>query len=134
MLQRALDSADGLGGDLAIERGVVELLVAEQHLDDADVDLLFQEMGGEALPLRHVLPSDDWVDRTQLPPRTDGRPTQKRRGFAMPPWAILPWVCTCARYPDLVPRSIVATPCSPGFCPGARLELKPLIRDLWTSL
>src|SRR5215468_5464616 len=44
VLERAPDLADGPGGDLAIERRGVELLVPEQHLDHTDVDLLLQEM------------------------------------------------------------------------------------------
>src|SRR5713226_2768023 len=52
VLERAPDLADSLGGDLGVERRGVELLVPEQHLDHADVDLLLQEMGGEAVPQR----------------------------------------------------------------------------------
>src|SRR5688500_7408403 len=47
LLERAPDLANGAGGDLRVERRGVELLVSEQHLDHADVDLLLQEMGGE---------------------------------------------------------------------------------------
>ena len=50
MLQRAHDLADGLGGDPCIKRGGVELGVTEQHLDHSDIDLLFQQVGGEAVP------------------------------------------------------------------------------------
>jgi len=32
-------------------REIVELLVSEQHLDDADIGLLLQEVGGKAVPL-----------------------------------------------------------------------------------
>src|SRR6266403_6358987 len=52
VLERAPDLADSLGGDLGVERRGVELLVPEQHLDHADVDLLLQEMGVEAVPQR----------------------------------------------------------------------------------
>ena len=48
MLQRALDRAQGGAGDLGVACRGVELLVPEQHLDHPDVDLLLQEMGGEA--------------------------------------------------------------------------------------
>ena len=41
-----------LGGDVGIERGRVELGVAEQDLDDADVDVLLQQMRGEAVAQR----------------------------------------------------------------------------------
>ncbi len=47
LLQRALDRAQGGAGDTGVVRGGVELLVAQQHLDHADVDFLLQEMGGE---------------------------------------------------------------------------------------
>ena len=50
LVERALDLADRPGGDLGVERGGVELLVTEQDLDDADVDLLLEQMGGEAVP------------------------------------------------------------------------------------
>ena len=46
-LQRTNHLAQDSRGHLAIERGVLQLLVPEQHLDDADVDLLLQQMGGE---------------------------------------------------------------------------------------
>ena len=52
MLQRALDGAQGGAGDLAVARGGIEFLVAQEHLDHADVDLLLQQMGGEAVPER----------------------------------------------------------------------------------
>ena len=52
MLERARDLAERLEGDAGIERGRVELLVAEQHLDNADVDLLLEQMRGEAVPER----------------------------------------------------------------------------------
>ncbi len=52
MLQRALDRVQGGAGDLGVARGGVELGMPEQHLDHADVDLLFQEMGGKAVPER----------------------------------------------------------------------------------
>src|ERR1700741_3144012 len=50
VLQRAHDFADRLGGDAGIERGGVELGVTEQHLDDADIDVLLEQVGGEAMP------------------------------------------------------------------------------------
>ena len=52
MLERAHDLADRLGGDLGVERRGVELRVPEQHLDHADVDVLLEQMGGEAVPQR----------------------------------------------------------------------------------
>src|SRR6516165_9206574 len=44
--------ADGVDRDAGVKRRRVELLVSEQNLDDADVGLLLQEMGGEAVPQR----------------------------------------------------------------------------------
>ena len=41
---------DRAGGDLGIERGRLELAVPEQHLDDADVDVLLEQVGGETVP------------------------------------------------------------------------------------
>ena len=49
LLEQAPECADGLGGDLGVERCGVELLVAKQHLDHADVDLLLKQMGGETI-------------------------------------------------------------------------------------
>src|ERR1700680_1373789 len=49
VLQRAHDLADGLGGDAGIERRRVELGVTEQHLDHADIDVLLEQVGSEAV-------------------------------------------------------------------------------------
>ena len=51
-LQRADDVADGLGGDAGVKRRAVELGVAHQNLDHANIDAAFQQMGGEAVPQR----------------------------------------------------------------------------------
>jgi hypothetical protein len=37
---------------MSVERCCLELLVAEQHLDHADIHLLFEQVGGEAVPQR----------------------------------------------------------------------------------
>ena len=50
--QRALDVADRVDGDAGVERGRLQLGVAEQHLDHADVDVLLEQMGGEAVAQR----------------------------------------------------------------------------------
>src|SRR6202035_4057327 len=42
--------AERVDGDASVECRRVELLVSEQHLDDADIGLLFQKMGGKAVP------------------------------------------------------------------------------------
>jgi hypothetical protein len=41
--------AQDVGGDLRIERCGLQFLVTEQHLNHADVNLLLEEMGGEAV-------------------------------------------------------------------------------------
>ena len=48
-VERAGDLADRLDGDTGIERRGVELLVPEQHLNDSDVGLPFEQMRGEAM-------------------------------------------------------------------------------------
>ena len=48
-VQRTGDFAQQVGGHLDIEGCRFQLLVPEQHLDDADVDLLFQQVGGETV-------------------------------------------------------------------------------------
>jgi hypothetical protein len=48
-LQRRDDLAQDLGGYLSVECRGLELLVAEQDLDDADVDLLLEQVGGKAV-------------------------------------------------------------------------------------
>ena len=42
--------AQDLGRDMGVERCCLELLVAEQHLDHSDIHLLFEQVGGEAVP------------------------------------------------------------------------------------
>src|SRR5450755_3844605 len=48
-IERAHDFADGFGGDAGIERGGVELGVAEQHLDHPDIGVLLQKMRRKAV-------------------------------------------------------------------------------------
>src|SRR5215472_14516035 len=58
VLEWADDLAQQIGGDLGIERCRLQLLVPEQYLNDADIDLLFEQVGGEAVSQRmhgHVL-------------------------------------------------------------------------------
>src|SRR5712692_3571505 len=50
VIERTHDLADRLGGDAGIERRGIEPGVAEQHLDHSDIDVLFQKMGGKAVP------------------------------------------------------------------------------------
>jgi hypothetical protein len=50
MLQRADDLLDRLGGDAGIKRRGIELGVPEQHLDHSDIDVLLEQVGGEAVP------------------------------------------------------------------------------------
>jgi hypothetical protein len=49
-IERAGHGADRGVGDTGVPRRGVELGVAEQYLDDADVGILFEQMGGEAVP------------------------------------------------------------------------------------
>src|SRR5438132_5210258 len=51
-VERTGHTTDRGGGDAGVKRRGVELGVTEQHLDDADVGVLFQGMGGEAVPQR----------------------------------------------------------------------------------
>src|SRR5215469_6576614 len=51
-VERACHLAERVDGDAGVECRRVELLVSEQHLDDADIGLLFQKMGGKAVPQR----------------------------------------------------------------------------------
>jgi hypothetical protein len=50
-VERAGHRADRADGDTGVERRRVELLVSEQSLDDPDIGLLLQEVGGKAVPL-----------------------------------------------------------------------------------
>ena len=49
-VQRAHHLADRARGHARVERRRVELRVAQEHLDDADVDILLQEMRRKAVP------------------------------------------------------------------------------------
>src|SRR5215472_14850038 len=51
-VERARHLADRADGDAGAERGGVELLVPEQDLDNPDIGLLLQQMGGKAVPQR----------------------------------------------------------------------------------
>ena len=51
-IERAHDRADRVGGHPRVDRGGVELGVPEQHLDHADVDVLLEQVGGEAVAQR----------------------------------------------------------------------------------
>ena len=48
-LQWRDDFAQDLGGHVRIHRGGFELLVPEQDLDEADIDLLLEQVRGEAV-------------------------------------------------------------------------------------
>src|SRR5579862_8037083 len=51
-LQGTGDVADRVDGDAGVERRRLELGVAEQHLNDANIDVLLEQVGGEAVPQR----------------------------------------------------------------------------------
>ncbi len=44
--------AQDLGGDVGVERCCLELLVSKQYPDHADIHLLFEQVGGEAVAQR----------------------------------------------------------------------------------
>ena len=48
-LQRARHLADRVGGDARVERGRLELGVPEQNLDHPNIDVLFEQVGREAM-------------------------------------------------------------------------------------
>ena len=48
-IERAHDLLDRLGGDAGVERRGVELGMTEQDLDHPDIDVLLEQMGGEAV-------------------------------------------------------------------------------------
>src|SRR5258707_6889736 len=52
VLERARHRTDRLRGDTGIERGRIELGVPEQNLDDANIDILLQQVRGEAVAQR----------------------------------------------------------------------------------
>src|SRR6516165_340679 len=49
-VERTGHLTDRLNGDAGVERRRVQLLVSEQHLDDADIGLLLQQMRSKAVP------------------------------------------------------------------------------------
>src|SRR6516162_4930268 len=51
-VERARHLAERVDGDAGIESRRIELLVSEQNLDDADIGLLLQEVGGKAVTQR----------------------------------------------------------------------------------
>src|SRR6516165_11271786 len=51
-IERAGHLAERVDGDAGIESRRIELLVSEQNLDDADIGLLLQEVGGKAVTQR----------------------------------------------------------------------------------
>src|SRR5215472_18894722 len=50
MLERTRHCPDRLGGDAGVERGRIQLGVAEQHLDNANIDILLEQVSGKAVP------------------------------------------------------------------------------------
>lgn len=48
-IERPCDRMDRPRRDLDVERSRIEFAVTKQHLDDADVDILFEQVGGEAV-------------------------------------------------------------------------------------
>src|SRR5438105_144466 len=60
LVERAGHGADRSCSDLGVERGVVQLRVSEQDLDDADINAVLEEMGRETVP--HCVRSDPLRD------------------------------------------------------------------------
>src|SRR6478735_4304833 len=52
MLEWAGHGPDRLGGDTGVERGRVQLGVPEQNLDDTNIDILLEQVGGKAVAQR----------------------------------------------------------------------------------
>src|SRR5258708_21322898 len=52
LVERAGHGTHRSGRDLGVEGGVVQLRVPEQDLDDADINAVLEEMGGETVPQR----------------------------------------------------------------------------------
>ena len=50
-IQRAHDLADGVGGDAGIKRRGLELGVPKQDLNDPDINVLLEQVGGKTVPL-----------------------------------------------------------------------------------
>ena len=50
LIERAGNRADHVGRDLRVERSGLQLGMPKQNLDQANVDILFQQMGGKAVP------------------------------------------------------------------------------------
>ena len=56
-IQWARDCADRVGDHLRVERGGLELGMPEQDLDQANVGVLLQQLGGKAVPQRVASPA-----------------------------------------------------------------------------
>jgi len=69
-VERPGDSVDRPGGGLDVERGRLKLAVPEQDLDDADVDILLEQVGGEAVSQR--VRADALADASDLGGLLDG--------------------------------------------------------------
>src|SRR5215475_14493067 len=48
-IERAHDSADRVGGDLRVKRGRLNLGMPEQNLNQTDISLRFEQVGGKAV-------------------------------------------------------------------------------------
>src|SRR5215470_283658 len=70
ILERTRHRTDRLGGDAGVERGGVQLGVSEQNLDDANVDILLEQVSGKAVPQR--VRTDTFLDAGSLRCLMDG--------------------------------------------------------------
>src|SRR4051812_2889003 len=96
VLERARHGPDRLRRHAGVERGRVELGMAEQDLDDANVHVLFEPMGGEAVAQRvgrHALldpatSAASWTARLSW--RVDSGSRQLRPGNSQPSGSMTP--------------------------------------------
>jgi hypothetical protein len=55
VVKRALDAGDHAGGDVEIACGGFQFLVTQEHLDLSDMDIVLEQMSGEAVAQRMQL-------------------------------------------------------------------------------
>src|SRR5206468_4919586 len=99
-VERAGHLADRADGDAGVERRRIELLVSEQDLDDADIGLLLQEMGGKAVPQRV---NADTLGNAGTPRRQANDPVELAR-TRVPPAVARKQPGLSGRHPSLLAR------------------------------
>ena len=81
-VERAGHAADRRIVEAGVKRGGIELGVAEQHLDEVDVGVLFQEVRGDAVP--QCVWRDALLDRGSLGGGVNGAVDARRLHPALP--------------------------------------------------